>query len=268
MKEHYQSKEHLVLLDLESFLQDLIDEEDNDKRIEMINQKEQELLSHMGMTHEELEKQYTAEHEVYQRLHTFPDILFENDFFILRIPCEQDKDPYIELRKVNAYSKYMYKIPKLIDEEWAQHIQNKSLNYSIISKNNNTYIEYCGIHDLSEAIYEISIELVGDYQNKGYGYMIMNAFLEKVHSITGISNFSCRIDPDNVASQKLFEKIGFQPFGLKDFVFYTEEEKKQIEEQDKDRIDARYLELAHKFDIEPQKLLTHVLEYRLKFDKK
>ena len=44
---------------------------------------------------------------------------------------------------------------------------------------------------------------------------------------------------------------------------YREEDKLAVEEEYKDRLDDRYMALAKKFKVEPRKLLSHVLEYRI-----
>lgn len=50
----------------------------------------------------------------------------------------------------------------------------------------------------------------------------------------GVKKFRVKIDADNYASQRLFEKLGAIPYGI-----------------------------AEQFGVEPRKLLSHVLEYEL-----
>lgn len=59
------------------------------------------------------------------------------------------------------------------------------------------------------------------------------------------------------------KKIGFQPYGLSEFLLHREEDKLAAEEEYKDKLDDRYMALAKKFNVEPRKLLSHVLGYRM-----
>ncbi len=88
-------------------------------------------------------------------------------------------------------------------------------------------------------------------------------YLEAVASISDHHEFASRVDTDNIASQTLMEKLGFKPYGLSEFLLHREEDQLAAEEEYKDRLDDRYMELAKKFNVEPRKLLSHVLEYRI-----
>ena len=88
-------------------------------------------------------------------------------------------------------------------------------------------------------------------------------YLNTVADISKRREFSSRVDADNLASQKLMEKLGFQPYGLSEFLLHKEEDQLAAEEEYKDRLDERYMALAEKFHVEPRKLLSHVLEYRI-----
>ena len=88
-------------------------------------------------------------------------------------------------------------------------------------------------------------------------------YLKMVANLAKRYEFSSRVDTDNIASQNLMEKLGFQPYGLSEFLLHKEEDKLAAEEEYKDRLDERYMALAEKFHVEPRKLLSHVLEYRI-----
>ena len=88
-------------------------------------------------------------------------------------------------------------------------------------------------------------------------------YLNTVADISKRGEFSSRVDADNLATQKLMEKLGFQPYGLSEFLLHKEEDQLAAEEEYKDRLDERYMALAEKFHVEPRKLLSHVLEYRI-----
>lgn len=135
--------------------------------------------------------------------------------------------------------------------------------YTIVKKEDNSFIGYCGIKNLDRKIWEIAIEIKSDHCHRGYGYCALKMYLETVARISGRNEFASRVDADNTASQNLMEKLGFQPCGLSEFLLYKEEDRLAVEEEYKDQLDDRYMALAKKFNVEPQKLLSHVLEYRM-----
>lgn len=77
--------------------------------------------------------------------------------------------------------------------------------------------------------------------------------------------FRVKIDSDNYASQGLFEKLGAVPYGIAEFMLHKEEDIRKCEEENLQEIDDKLMEVAEKFGVEPRKLLSHVLEYRLEW---
>ncbi len=102
-----------------------------------------------------------------------------------------------------------------------------------------------------------------DCFHQEYGYSALKMYLETVADMSNRHEFASRVDTDNIASQNLMEKLGFQPYGLSEFLLYREEDKLAAEEEYKNKLDDRYMALAKKFYVEPRKLLSHVLEYRM-----
>lgn len=59
------------------------------------------------------------------------------------------------------------------------------------------------------------------------------------------------------------DKLGAIPDGIDEFLIHSEEDLRRIEEEYAEYIDDRMLKLAKKFGVEPEKLLSHVLRYRI-----
>lgn len=188
------------------------------------------------------------------------------------IVCEA---PAITMRKVNAndqagffrlQQEYSSVRSLLVDESyrleiWSEHIESTALMLSIIHE--NQYIGYCGIKDTSKSPWEIVIELLPEWTHRGIGYAAISAMVNAIKTRLGVSEFRVRIDPTNTASQRLFEKLGAKPKGVSEFLLHDEEEIRQCEELNLPLIDDALVVVAQKFDVEPRKLLSHVLEYRL-----
>ncbi len=67
-------------------------------------------------------------------------------------------------------------------------------------------------------------------------------------------------------SQRLFEKLGAEPNGISEFLLHEEADIRRCEEENIHLLDERIQELAKQFNVEPRKLLSHVLEYKLMWD--
>lgn len=92
--------------------------------------------------------------------------------------------------------------------------------------------------------------------------MLLNILSEKY----GKQEFYAKIEPDNYASQFLFEKLGGVPTGLvKDFKLSDERVERFIESH-RNLIDGRMQNVAKKFDVEVDRLLTNLLVYKLNVD--
>lgn len=191
------------------------------------------------------------------------DVLCENSEIILRKAIEDDKEPYYQLKKEYAYMKSAFAKPEYKDELWKEYLSGESLYYTIAKKKDNIFIGYCGVKNLNRRIWEIAIELKSECCHRGYGYNALKMYLETVARISKRHEFASRVDADNIASQNLMEKLGFQPYGLSEFLLHKEEDKLAAEEEYKDKLGERYMMLAKKFNAEPKRLLSHVLEYRI-----
>ncbi len=125
-------------------------------------------------------------------------------------------------------------------------------------------IGYIGIKDTRTNLWEIAIELDGKSLHQGFGSRSIPLYLNEIHRITGKAEFQARVETDNIPSQRCFEKIGANLVGLCDsVVLKTEAEKLRFEERHLDLIDTHMTGLANRLGIEPRKLLSHVLDYRL-----
>lgn len=147
---------------------------------------------------------------------------------------------------------------------WNEHLDNPALMCSILA--NGVYAGYCGVGNVTEHPPEISIELLPEWTNRGIGSTALRTMLDAFSERLQICYFRVRIDPANVASQRLFEKLGAKPNGLSEFLIHGKEWLRQMEEENLTKIDDQLITVARKFNVEPRQLLSHVLEYKLHWD--
>lgn len=137
--------------------------------------------------------------------------------------------------------------------------------YGIIEDTSRVPVGYIGIKDTCTDIWELAIELDKQHTRRGLGPRSIILFLNEVHRITGRTTFKVKVEPDNIPSQKCFERLGAVLTGLCDSpLLKTPEEKEQFERKNLNLIDDNMRSVADRLVVEPQKLLSHVLEYRVK----
>ena len=174
-------------------------------------------------------------------------------------PC--DHEIFDTLQKANPLIQSMEDKEPFLDLVWREHNEDKSLMMSIVM--DRDYIGYCGIKNTAQPIWEIAIELLPEWTKHGIGFLALTAMLDEMKSRLGVSKYIVRIEPANMASQKLFENLGARPSGIVDLWFNEQTTLKKCEEAGLHLIDDDMIEVAKKFNVEPRKLLSHVLEYEL-----
>ena len=189
------------------------------------------------------------------------DIMCSDPSFILRMVSEEDRAYYIEMQKIYSIMKSMLKDQVYCDMAWNEHIEPKALMFSI--KRGDEYLGSCGIKNTAEEPWEIAIEILPQWTKQGVGAIAITGMLDAIRDRLGITEFRVRIDPGNTASQHLFEKLGAVPNGISEFLIHDQAALEQCEEENLHLIDDTIIALATKFQVEPRKLLSHVLEYTL-----
>lgn len=191
------------------------------------------------------------------------NILYFDNQIILRQVAGEDKNGFLEVQQEYTVIPSMFKEETFKDELWSEHISAPAIMCSIINSETKEYLGYCGIKDSSLKKWEIAIELRKDWCGKGIGYISMQKFLDEITMRTGTKEFRVRVNADNYASQGLFEKLGAIPNGISEFMIHGEKALKEYEEENLKYIDDKLITVGEKFHVAPRKLLSHVLEYKL-----
>lgn len=173
----------------------------------------------------------------------------------------KDREDYFALQKSVAL------FPDRVtddDKSWQYQFENKNrICYVIETVPENSYCGECAVKDISASVPEIEIELMKEYQHQGIGYKAIILMLENTAKKYGKQEFYAKVEPDNYASQYLFEKLKGMPAGLvRDFVI-SEERTGQFIETHRHMLDERMQNVAKKFEVKADLLLTHLLVYKL-----
>lgn len=192
---------------------------------------------------------------------SFGNISCKNGKLLLREVLDSDKGGYLQLQQEYSSLRSLLQDERYCEKIWRDHTDYTSLMLSI--EESGAYVGYCGIKDLSKEQWEIAIELLPGWTHHGIGSAVIPALLDALKNRLSVDHFRVRIEPTNTASQGLFEKLGAKPDGISNYILQSEDEIRQCEETNMHLIDDSLIAVAKKFDVEPRKLLSHVLEYTL-----
>lgn len=199
--------------------------------------------------------------EIKKRFWNFGNISCKNGEILLRDVLDSDKDGYLQLQQAYSSLRSLLQDERYCEKIWRDHTDHTALILSITK--DGEYVGYCGIKDLLKCQWEIAIELLPQWTHQGIGSAVIPAMLDALKNRLSVDNFRVRIEPTNTESQGLFEKLGAKPNGISKFILQNEDEIQQCEETNLHLIDDSLIALAKKFEVEPRKLLSHVLEYTL-----
>lgn len=236
-------------------------EEKKKEAINFLKDKENTLLAERLIdiaTNDEMGK------KIYKKFWAMGECIITENEIILRKVQDSDKDIFIELQKENNIVKSMMKEEAYRNMLWNEHIEYKALMFSVIV--DNEYAGYCGIKNTTHEQWEIAIEILNKWKHKGIGYRAISIMLDAIKNRLNMSEFRVRIDAENYPSQRLFEKLGAEPNGISEFLLHEEADIRRCEEENIHLLDERIQKLAKQFNVEPRKLLSHVLEYKLTWD--
>lgn len=191
------------------------------------------------------------------------DVACSEGGVVLRRADGKDRVGYLELQREYSIMKSMLKEEAYCDMAWNEHVEPKALMLTILK--DGTYIGYCGIKNTTQKPWEIAVELLPQWTNRGIGRIAIPVMMTAIYERLGEMEYRVRIDPGNVPSQKLFEKLGAVPNGISEFLIHDQAVLEQCEDEHLSNIDERLVALSEKFHVEPRKLLSHVLEYTLTY---
>ena len=191
----------------------------------------------------------------------YGEIFCPDSNLLLRDVVEADRESYMAMQRKYSIMKSMLNEEAYCTMVWNEHLDPKALMLTIEMA--GTYVGYCGIKRTVEKPWEIAIELLPQWTNHGIGSVAIPAMMSAIRNRLGEAEFRVRIDPGNQASQKLFEKLGAVPNGISEFLIHDQDALEQCEAEHLDQIDDHLIALSKKFNVEPRKLLSHVLESKL-----
>ena len=148
---------------------------------------------------------------------------FETERLIIRPTLEKDVEFIFKLLNTQKWIKYIGDRNIKTIEDARNHIkikmlpQLKKLGYSsftLITKENNQKIGVCGLYDREglEGV-DLGFALLPNFEKKGFSFEAANRIKKAAFNEFGIDTLQAITTEDNIASQKLLKKLGFNPAG-------------------------------------------------------
>ena len=189
-----------------------------------------------------------------------------DDMIILSVIDKNDYSDYQNLFCENLTStiqKYVKNHPDFKRSLFDDLLKKESLYYTIRKSETLQFLGYCGIKDISSKNPEIAIELTKPAQHQGFGTRAMKLLLQAYVPQNNFEYYRYVVAPDNYPSQRLCEKIGGIPNGIIALIIKEPKIQEIMEEHNLNMINDRLRQIAKKFGVEPRKLLSHFLEYKI-----
>jgi len=147
-------------------------------------------------------------------------IVFETERLRLREYTLEDFDFIIKLLNSAGWLKYIGDRNIKTREQAIQYLENVPLKsyqdfgygLSMVElRESGIPIGMCGILNRSNLEDpDIGFALLPEYNGKGYAFEIANATIKHAREVLNLKVLSAITDPDNIASIKLLEKLGFK----------------------------------------------------------
>ena len=192
-------------------------------------------------------------------------VFVQDGVLSIRPISNNDTDFYVDIRmQYSAICRVIVDTDPQKRSKLLQEVCEPECFYCIIENSEGVSIGYLGIKDTRKEVWEIAIELDKQHTHQGYGSRSIKLYLNEISRVTGKKEFRATVEVDNLPSQRCFESIGAELVGLcPSEILVTEEEQARFEENNLNLIDNSLRALAERLGVEPRKLLSHVLEYRM-----
>lgn len=197
-------------------------------------------------------------------------IVAQDNVVILTRISDTDYSDYEIIEMENPFTKYGMRFhasfSEYMQELWKDFLSERSFVCTVRKASNNEFCGYCQINNVRTEEPELGIRLLKNVHNQGIGFHSLKLLMTEYARLSGKEYFISKVDPQNYASQRLMEKLGGKPDGICDFLIHREEEKIALENEYAHLIDDKLISVAEKFNVKPEKLLSHVLRYRIEAD--
>lgn len=134
----------------------------------------------------------------------------------------------------------------------------------VVDSESGEFLGECEVHDIRKDEWEIGIKVLKGHWREGVGIRALRLFLAEVREAFGKDRLIARIVPDNVASVRLFQRLGavprrIEPSGL----MLNDAMADKFAAEHPELVDDFVREMGLLFGVPPEKLLGRVLVFEV-----
>ncbi|NGM83491.1 GNAT family N-acetyltransferase [Paenibacillus sp. 7124] len=156
--------------------------------------------------------------------------ILETDRFVLRQLNQDDSREIFQYFSLDEVTKF-YDLESFTNIEQAEELirrwnqrfeKNQGIRWGITLRSESRVIGTCGFHGWMKNHYkaEIGYELIPEYWRQGYMTEVIQKAIEFGFNNLGLNRIEAFVEPENVGSRRVLEKIGFREEGTLKEHFY------------------------------------------------
>jgi RimJ/RimL family protein N-acetyltransferase len=152
------------------------------------------------------------------------NIILKTERFFLRELIEEDVDGFYELDSDPEVHRYLgnspvsdkQKLADVIKYVQQQYIENGIGRWAVVDKHSNEFIGWCGLKLVKDTInnqshyYDLGYRLIRKHWGKGIATETAKASIEYGFNVMKLKEIIGAIHCDNVASNNVVKKLGFE----------------------------------------------------------
>ena len=160
-------------------------------------------------------------------------VIVQNDKYILKTLCEEDKINYLCLYQENSIIAKSQNYGDYAEFVWKKLREDDAIYVSVFLRDDNSYVGNIALRQWSSDTPEIGMDVLLKYRKQGIAYETIPLFAKRILEIKSMKYFLVRIYSDNETSRKLFEKLGAVQIGKEpsEFAEVLEQLKEKSREQ-------------------------------------
>lgn len=144
--------------------------------------------------------------------------MLEGKTIALKLRDKEDVDFFVDFwNKLEYYGEYEPVMPQMTKTEAERQLENpgKTVYFMIQKKEDGKKIGLIAHFGESEGTITIGYAIMPSEQGKGYGSEALQLMVDYLFLAKEIHRIQANIDPENKASQRILEKVGFVREGLR-----------------------------------------------------
>lgn len=181
----------------------------------------------------------------------------------LRPTVDADRPEFVRLVSQTMNPLIKRSVPHAAEDMVATYWKTRKVSRTIVSTANGAFCGYCNLRFEEPERPEIGIELIESCRGRGIGPLALRMLIEEQQGRHGVNWYRAVVAGNNHASVAMMRKLNAVPDGMCLTPWLDDELAHTIEERHEGNVDDAMRATADWFGVDPTKLLTHRLLFRV-----